>query len=171
MIRTIRGCPELVSISVILFVVVASAWSFSPGNPLLNGCITREGGMASLFRACEPMSHGHVVQATVSANLGVSLSDTSSQSPLGVVYFDASGSASVSSGAWVWVVTCGICDVFVDGAVSSRTVLTTSATTRGYSQGQAAVPPVTVAEHNGEIGHILMKTTGAGLASAVLHFN
>jgi hypothetical protein len=126
-----------------------------------------------LMRACEAMQRGHVVEASSTYYLGVWKSATSSQACFGVVYSNASGSASVASGGWAWVVHSGIAEVLCDAAGSVGTILTTSAsTTRGLAQIQPIIPPVTVAEHNGEIGHLITPCPGPGrLASAVIHFN
>jgi len=144
-----------------------------PGHPLQNGAISPIGGVMSLMRACEAMQRGHVVEASSTYYLGVWKSATSSQACFGVVYSDASGSTSVNAGSWTWIVHSGMAEVLVDAAASVGMLLTTSAsTTRGLAQNQTVVPPVTVAEHNGEIGHLVTPCPGPGrLASAVIHWN
>jgi hypothetical protein len=153
------------------FLLVAAITTAQQGNPLLNGAVNREGGVMVLLKACEPLVKGNIVQATATVLLGVGKTPTTSFDPIGVVYTDSLGSFTVASGAWVWVVHSGPCQVLTDSAASLSNILCTSTTTRGTANDVGSPPPVSTADHFREVGHLLQSVPVATLAWAIVHWN
>lgn len=154
------------------FLLLAAITTAQQGDTLLNGAISREGGMMTLLKACEPLAKGNVVSATQAATLGIEKCPVDSYDIFGVVYSDASGSSSVASGTWCWIVYDGPAQVLMDGVATAGNIIITSSTTKGAATNVAKPPPPPiVADHFREVGHLLQSKTVATIAWAIVHFN
>lgn len=160
----ILAAAGLILLSVVL------AWG-QQGNERLNGAVNREGGVMVLMRACHAMTKGNVVQASTTLQLGIQKCVTTAFDAFGVVYSDASGSSTIASGSWCWIVHSGPVQVLTSGAVSATNILCTSTTVAGTADDVGSPPPVSTSDHFREVGHLLESKSVATLAWAIIHWN
>ena len=132
---------------------------------------TALGGMAVQFTAGEDLVAGNLVHIS-GGNNTVKKIVVNVPDPIGAVL------ASASNGTAVWVVVCGIANVYFVSNTTAGHVARgfITADGAGYVTGQAlseAVPssPFATDKHFYECGHVLESRTGAGLAKVILHFN
>lgn len=134
--------------------------------------ITMEGGLMIKLKnnTGAPSVKGYCVDIT--SVDGVALTTQNRPDCIGVFY-----ESGVASGAYAWIVICGIAEVYFVGNTTAghiaRTFIDADA---DYETGKAkseAVPtsPFATDKHFCEIGHVLETRTGAGLAKTILHFN